>query len=265
MRVKLIVEFDGTDYAGWQRQENAMTVQQRLEEALARLFGRPVTVQGASRTDAGVHAAGMVCHFDVETRIPAERIAYALNFTLPRDIRVKDSQEVAACFHARFDARAKWYRYTIYNHKHAGALNRRTVAHVPVALDVDRMREALTSLLGRHDFAAFAASGSVVKDTVREIYVAELQKNGDTIVLDLIGSGFLYNMVRIIAGTLMDIGRGKLESDAFEAMLTTGSRLKGGVTAPPQGLILQRIYYDTVPSYARYLKEKSALDGLTPA
>ena len=131
MRIKLIVEFDGTDYAGWQRQENAMTVQQKLEEALERLFGEKITVFGASRTDAGVHAAGMVCHFDVETKIPVERIAYALNFTLPKDIRVKDSAQTAPGFHARFDAKAKWYRYTIYNHKHASALNRRTVAHVP--------------------------------------------------------------------------------------------------------------------------------------
>ncbi|MFR4251857.1 MAG: tRNA pseudouridine(38-40) synthase TruA [Christensenellales bacterium] len=265
MRIKLIVEFDGTDYAGWQRQENAITVQQRLEEALERLFGEKITVFGASRTDAGVHAAGMVCHFDVETKIPAERIAYALNFTLPKDIRVKDSAQAAPGFHARFDAKAKWYRYTIYNHKHASALNRRTVAHVPYVLSVSRMQEALQDLLGKHDFAAFAASGSVVKDTTREIYLARLQKNGDKIVLDIMGNGFLYNMVRIIAGTLIDVGRGKLGTDTFKKMLQTKDRVQGGMTAPPQGLILQRIYYETVPTYAQYLCEKSALDGPTLA
>ena len=265
MRIKLIVEFDGTDYAGWQRQENAMTVQQKLEEALERLFGEKITVFGASRTDAGVHAAGMVCHFDVETKIPVERIAYALNFTLPKDIRVKDSAQTAPGFHARFDAKAKWYRYTIYNHKHASALNRRTVAHVPYVLSVSRMQEALQDLLGKHDFAAFAASGSVVKDTTREIYLARLQKNGDKIVLDIMGNGFLYNMVRIIAGTLIDIGRGKLGTDTFKKMLQTKDRVQGGMTAPPQGLILQRIYYETVPTYAQYLCEKSALDGPTLA
>ena len=265
MRIKLIVEFDGTDYAGWQRQENAITVQQRLEEALERLFGEKITVFGASRTDAGVHAAGMVCHLDVETKIPVERIAYALNFTLPKDIRVKDSAQAAPGFHARFDAKAKWYRYTIYNHKHASALNRRTVAHVPYVLSVSRMQEALQDLLGKHDFAAFAASGSVVKDTTREIYLARLQKNGDKIVLDIMGNGFLYNMVRIIAGTLIDIGRGKLGTDTFKKMLQTKDRVMGGMTAPPQGLILQRIYYETVPTYAQYLCEKSALDGPTLA
>ena len=265
MRIKLIVEFDGTDYAGWQRQENAMTVQQKLEEALERLFGEKITVFGASRTDAGVHAAGMVCHFDVETKIPVERIAYALNFTLPKDIRVKDSAQTAPGFHARFDTKAKWYRYTIYNHKHASALNRRTVAHVPYVLSVSRMQEALQDLLGKHDFAAFAASGSVVKDTTREIYLARLQKNGDKIVLDIMGNGFLYNMVRIIAGTLIDIGRGKLGTDTFKKMLQTKDRVMGGMTAPPQGLILQRIYYETVPTYAQYLCEKSALDGPTLA
>lgn len=265
MRIKLIVEFDGTDYAGWQRQENAITVQQRLEEALERLFGEKITVFGASRTDAGVHAAGMVCHLDVETKIPVERIAYALNFTLPKDIRVKDSAQTAPGFHARFDAKAKWYRYTIYNHKHASALNRRTVAHVPYVLSVSRMQEALQDLLGKHDFAAFAASGSVVKDTTREIYLARLQKNGDKIVLDIMGNGFLYNMVRIIAGTLIDVGRGKLGTDTFKKMLQTKDRVQGGMTAPPQGLILQRIYYETVPTYAQYLCEKSALDGPTLA
>lgn len=261
MRIKLIVEFDGTEYAGWQRQNNAVTVQQRLEEALQRLFGTPICVQGASRTDAGVHAAGMVCHFDIETKIPPERIAYALNFTLPKDIRIKESIRVAETFHARFDAKAKWYRYTIYNHKHASALNRRTVAHVPYALEAAKMQEALNVLLGRHDFAAFAASGSIVKDTTREIYLAQLQKKGDLLILDVIGSGFLYNMVRIIAGTLIDIGRGKLQTDAFAKMLLTKERIQGGMTAPPQGLILQRVYYGAPPSYEQYLCQKSMLDG----
>jgi len=235
MRIKLIVEFDGTEYAGWQRQNNAITVQQRLEEALERLFGSPLCVQGASRTDAGVHAAGMVCHFDIETKMPSERIAYALNFTLPKDIRVKESSRVSDTFHARFDAKAKWYRYTIYNHKHASALNRRMVAHVPYALDPLKMQRA------------------------------QLQKRGDLLVLDIVGSGFLYNMVRIIAGTLIDIGRGKLQTDAFAKMLRTKERIQGGITAPPQGLVLQRVYYGAPPSYEQYLCEKSILDGVAPA
>ena len=244
MRIKLIVEFDGTDYAGWQRQENAMTVQQKLEEALERLFGEKITVFGASRTDAGVHAAGMVCHFDVETKIPVERIAYALNFTLPKDIRVKDSAQTAPGFHARFDAKAKWYRYTIYNHKHASALNRRTVAHVPYVLSVSSMQEALQDLLGKHDFAAFAASGSVAKSTVRTIYRAQVERQGEDVVLTVLGDGFLYNMVRILAGTLCEVGAGRMQPDAIPGILASRDRSQAGPTLPAKGLFLEKVDYD---------------------
>ena len=265
MRIKLLVEYDGTDYAGWQRQNDVPTVQQCIEDALGDLLGTPTVVHGAGRTDAGVHAMAMPCHFDAQTRIPADRIAYALNFVLPKDIRIKESCQVADTFHARFDAKAKWYRYTIYNHRHASALNRRTTCHVPYPLDLRRMSDALHPLLGKHDFGAFAASGSKVENTVREIYVAELHQLGDCIVLDVIGSGFLYNMVRIIAGTLMDIGRGKCEVNALEQMIRTGSRLQGGITAPPQGLMMMRVFYQSAPTYQQYLLLRGRQDGFSPA
>ena len=169
-RIHLVVEYDGTDYAGWQRQSNAMTVQEQLERAVKRLTGETVCVSGASRTDAGVHALGQSAHFDTESRIPADKFSFALNTLLPPDIRVVKSEEVAADFHSRFSGHGKRYRYLIHAAPHAGALNRRTHAHVIYPLDVEKMQREALDLVGTHDFAAFAASGSVVKDTVRTIY-----------------------------------------------------------------------------------------------
>ena len=160
--------------------------------------------------------------------------------------------------------RQNWYRYTIYNHKHASALNRRMVAHVPYALDPLKMQRALCTLLGRHDFAALRF-GKRGKGYDKGNLLCAAAKCGDLLVLDIVGSGFLYNMVRIIAGTLIDIGRGKLQTDAFAKMLRTKERIQGGITAPPQGLVLQRVYYGAPPSYEQYLCEKSLLDGVFPA
>ena len=243
-RIHLIVEYDGTDYAGWQRQSNAMTVQEQLEIAVKRLTGETVCVSGASRTDAGVHALGQSAHFDTESRIPADKFSFALNTLLPPDIRVVKSEEVSAEFHSRFSGHGKQYRYLIHAAPHAGALNRRTHAHVIYPLDVDLMRREAQDLLGTHDFAAFAASGSVVKDTVRTIYRADVTQNGSEICLIVEGSGFLYNMVRIIAGTLIGVGSGKIPSGAFRRAIASGSRLDLGITAPAQGLTLMKVFYD---------------------
>lgn len=242
-RIHLIVEYDGTDYAGWQRQNNAMTVQQRLEEAVKKLTGESVCVHGASRTDAGVHALGQSAHFDTDSRIPADKFSYALNTILPPDIRVSRSEEVGRDFHSRFSGKGKRYRYLFYAAPHAGALNRRTHAHVIYPLDVDKMRTEARSLTGTHDFGAFAASGSVVKDTVRTIYRAELEQNGAEIQLIVEGNGFLYNMVRIIAGTLIGVGSGKLAPGAFARAIESGNRLDLGITAPAHGLTLMEVFY----------------------
>ena len=244
MRVLLTVEYDGTAYAGWQRQANALAVQQVLEEALSRLTGAQVTLFGASRTDAGVHALGQRAHFDTRSRIPPDKYAYALNTMLPRDIRVRESRAVPDDFHARFSAVGKRYRYQIYAAPHAGALNRNTHAHVIYPLDAEKMRAELSALPGEHDFAAFAASGSVVKDTVRTITRAELLGDGPEYALFIEGTGFLYNMVRIIAGTLIGVGTGKLEPGAFSRALASKSRLDLGVTAPAHGLTLMEVFYD---------------------
>lgn len=243
MRIKLTIEYDGTAYAGWQRQENALAVQQVIEEALTKLTRARVVIAGASRTDAGVHALGQTAHFDTESRIPPDKYAFALNTMLPADIRIRKSEAVSEDFHARFSNKGKRYRYLIYQSPHAGALNRNTHAHVIYPLDDEKMRRELTALIGTHDFAAFAASGSVVKDTVRTIYSASLTRRGDELELLVEGSGFLYNMVRIIAGTLISVGAGRLEEGAFARAIHSGNRLDLGVTAPAHGLTLMEVYY----------------------
>lgn len=250
-RIHLTVEYDGTDYAGWQRQSNAMTVQEQLERAVKRLTGETVCVSGASRTDAGVHALGQSAHFDTESRIPADKFSFALNTLLPPDIRVVRSEEVSAEFHSRFSGHGKRYRYLIHAAPHAGALDRRTHAHVIYPLDVEKMRREALDLVGTHDFAAFAASGSVVKDTVRTIYRVEVSQRGSEICLIVEGSGFLYNMVRIIAGTLIGVGSGKLAPGAFRRAIESGSRLDLGVTAPAHGLTLMEVFYTLETGYEK--------------
>lgn len=242
-RVLLTVSYDGTNYAGWQLQENAVAVQQRLEEALERLIHTPVRVTGASRTDAGVHALGQRVHFDTSSRIPADKYPFALNTCLPPDIRVLEGQNVSGDFHARFDAKGKCYTYRIHNAPHASALYRNITAHVPYRLDVPLMQSALKDLLGTHDFAAFQAAGGTAKTTVRTLTSARLEQQGELLTLTVHGNAFLYNMVRIIAGTLLDIGMGRKAPDAFQTALATGDRLALGMTAPACGLELTRVYY----------------------
>ncbi len=244
MRIRLDIEYDGTNYAGWQRQENALAVQQVIEDALGKLFKKHIALTGASRTDAGVHALGQVAHFDTDVKIPPEKVSYALNTMLPPDIRIWRSGLVPDDFHARFSAVGKKYRYQIRSAPHAGALTRNTHAHMIHPLADERMGQEAKTLLGTHDFGGFAASGSVVKDTVRTIYGITLTHAGDELTLYITGNGFLYNMVRIIAGTLLSVGIGKLAPGAFARAFASGSRLDLGVTAPAHGLTLMEVYYD---------------------
>jgi len=260
-RVRLIVEYDGTEYAGWQRQINAMTIQQRLEEALTKLTKTPVTVTGSSRTDAGVHSMGQTVHFDTASGIPDEKLAYALNTMLPADIRVRRSMSAQSDFHARFQAKGKIYRYLIHNSPHASAMWRNHRAHVMYDLDVDKMNREVQAMIGTHDFAPFAASGSIVKDTVRTIYNARVVRRGDKVMLLVHGNGFLYNMVRILAGTLISVGTGKLEEGAIERALQSMSRLDLGVTAPAHGLTLMRVFYAYDEHEAEEYFEQLIRDG----
>ena len=242
-RLKLIVEYDGTDYCGWQRQINGPSVQQTLEEALSRLTGESIAVTGSSRTDAGVHAMGLCAHFDSATRIPPEKIAFALNTMLPPDIRVRESGLAPEGFHARYAACGKVYRYRFFNSRHDCAIGRQYAAHVPLPLNVALMNEEAQALCGTHDFEAFAASGSVVKSTVRTIYRVQVRRMGESVELLVLGDGFLYNMVRIIAGTLMEVGTGKRAPGAIAKAIETHDRLALGQTAPAKGLTLMRVLY----------------------
>ena len=242
-RILLTVSYDGTNYAGWQLQENAVAVQQRVEEALEKLIHTPIRVTGASRTDAGVHALGQRFHFDTFSRIPADKYAFALNTCLPPDIRILSGREVSGDFHARFDAQGKRYTYRIHNAPHASALYRNITAHVPYKLDFGLMQNALNDLLGTHDFAAFQAAGGTAKTTIRTLTDVQLIKEGDLLTLTVCGNAFLYNMVRIITGTMLDIGMGRKPADAFCTALETGNRLALGITAPASGLELTHVYY----------------------
>ena len=242
-RVLLTIEYDGSAYCGWQRQLNGPSVQQKVEEALFKVTGERIGIIGASRTDAGVHALGQRAHFDMESAIPADKLPFALNTKLPRDIRVTAGREVDARFHARFDAAGKEYGYLIYNRRHPSALLRDLSAHVSVPLDVDAMERACRHLPGTHDFAAFQAAGGTAKTTIRRIDSVSVGRQGDEIRLVIYGTAFLYNMVRIIAGTLIYVGQGRLPEDVFARAIETGDRLLLGPTAPPQGLCLNRVDY----------------------
>ena len=246
-RLLLTLEYDGTPYSGWQRQLNGPSVQEELEKALQRLTKEPITVTGASRTDAGVHALGQRAHFDTLSRIPDDKWPFALNTLLPRDIRVLESQPVGEEFHARFDARGKEYGYLMLNRRHPSALLKDRCAHVPLPLDADSMRRAADTLVGTHDFAAFEASGGTAKTTVRTINAVGLERRGDEVRLLIRGNAFLYNMVRIIAGTLILIGQGKLPEDSFTQAIEKKDRLLLGPTAPAQGLTLNKVFYQEVP------------------
>ncbi len=243
MRIKLIVAYDGTNYNGYQSQVNGIAVQDVLEKAIADLFGEKIRTLGASRTDTGVHAEGNVAVFDVESRIEPSRIAFALNARLPQDIRILDSARVPDDFHPRFQRTIKTYQYHVLNRKFPDPLSRNTEMHYYYDLDEVAMNEACRILIGEHDFASFAASGYSSKTTVREIYDANVVRSGDRITFTVTGNGFLYNMVRIIAGTLLEIGAGKYGPEHMKNVLEARNRKAAGPTAISKGLVLVRIEY----------------------
>lgn len=244
MRIKLVIEYDGTGYCGWQRQDRGKTVQQTIEDALRGLTGEKTILHAAGRTDAGVHALGQVAHFDTESSIPPEKFSFALNGSLPADIRIKDSSLADAGFHARFDAKQKHYRYVMQNAPQASAILRNQSMHVPNQMDLEKMRRAAGYLIGTHDFAAFAGSPCSVKTTVRTVCSIDITQSGSLVQIDVIGNGFLYNMVRIIAGTLMQAGIGKLLPEDVLSILESKDRRRAGITAKPQGLFLVEVRYE---------------------
>lgn len=243
MRVMLRVAYDGTAYSGWQIQQNAVTVEQRLKEALEELFAAPIELTGASRTDAGVHARGNVAVFDVDTRMPAEKIAYALNTRLPEDIRIVCSSEAAPDFHPRYAECVKTYEYKIWNAEFPDPTVRLYSHFEYRHLDAERMNEAARFLVGEHDFTSFCSAGAQVKSKVRTVYSAEVWRDGPMITVRLTGNGFLYNMVRIIAGTLIKAGQGIILPDGVKKALDGRDRGLAGPTAPARGLTLVKIDY----------------------
>ena len=242
-RVRLIIQYDGAGYVGWQTQPNGLAVQEVMEKELFKLTGEKIALQASGRTDSGVHALAQVAHFDTESRIPAEKFCYALNTGLPRDIRVKYSEEAPAEFHSRFDAKHKQYRYTVLNAPHADAFLRDRALHIHYRLDFDAMQEAASYAVGEHDFAAFKAAGSKVDSTVRTIFRSEWTKQGDLLFYDVEGNGFLYNMVRILVGTMLDIGMGRADASTMREAVEGAKRSLAGPTAPPEGLALVRVRY----------------------
>jgi tRNA pseudouridine38-40 synthase len=241
--LKLTVAYDGTAYCGWQRQINGTSVQQRLEEALTPLTGEPPTVNGAGRTDAGVHAAAQVASVRVDIDHACDTIRRAVNVHLPADIRVLHVEDAPATFHARFNAIGKTYRYRMVTADVVHPFDRWFVWHVPGRFDVSAMRNALPGLVGTHDFAAFQAARTTITDTVRTIRRAELSTTEDGLTLDVEGDGFLRHQVRTMMGTLVDVGAGRRGAASLSDLLRTRDRSQAGDTAPARGLTLVRVHY----------------------
>ncbi len=245
MRVKLIVAYDGTNYCGWQVQPNGITIQEVINKTLSELLGEDIETIGASRTDSGVHSLGNVCVFDTNTRMPAEKISYALNQRLPEDIVVLDSCEVDAEFHPRFSKSRKTYEYRILNRRFRNPTRRLDTHFFHYPLDVDKMAEAASYFVGEHDFASFCASGSQSETTVRTIYSCTVEKDEEDIIhIRVCGNGFLYNMVRIIAGTLIKVGDGEIAPEEIKDIILAANRSKAGPTAPANGLTMIGLEYE---------------------
>ena len=242
-RVKLTVAYDGTNYCGWQVQPNGITVQEVLNQCLSEFTGENIETIGASRTDAGVHALGNVAVFDTEMRMPGDKFSFALNQRLPEDIRIQKSEEVDADFHPRYVKSQKTYEYRILNCRFPIPTERFYSHFTYIPLDVDKMKEAASYLIGEHDFKSFCGTGAQVKTTVRTVKEIQIEKSGDRITIRITGEGFLDNMVRVIAGTLMDIGGGLYPPEKMKGILEAKDRKKAGPTAPARGLTLMKIQY----------------------
>lgn len=237
-RVRLIVAYDGTNYHGWQVQKNGITIESELNRCLTELLQEPIEVIGASRTDAGVHAMGNVAVFDTCSRMPAEKISYALNQRLPEDIRIQKSEEVDADWHPRYCDSRKTYEYRIYRGEFPMPLKRLYALHIYYNVDLEKMREAAKFFVGEHDFKSFCQVGAQVKSTVRTVYDVSIIEEGADLVIRVTGGGFLYNMVRIMAGTLLEVGKGKIEPGQIPEIIQAKEREAAGPTAPAHGLTL---------------------------
>lgn len=243
-RVKLVVAYDGTNYHGWQVQDNGITIEEVLNRTISELVQEDIKVIGASRTDAGVHACGNVAVFDTESRIPGDKFSFALNQRLPDDIRIQESCEVDEDFHPRYADTVKTYEYNILNRRFELPSKRLYAAFCYYPMDIERMNQAAAYLVGEHDFKSFCSAGAQVQTTVRTIYAVNVTKEDDMVHIRITGNGFLYNMVRIIAGTLMQVGTGLMEPEQVKEILEARDRSKAGPTAVAKGLTLVEIRYE---------------------
>jgi tRNA pseudouridine38-40 synthase len=243
MNIKLTLEYDGTNYAGWQKQLNAVAVQQIIEAAIYKVTSEKVEVIGASRTDTGVHAKAYVLNFFTESTIPPERFKAALNCKLPEDIVILKSEEVSIEFHARYSSTGKRYCYSILNGLDKPAIGRNYVGYHKAPLDVEAMQEACKLFIGKKDFSAFRNLGSSVKSTTRTIKESYIVQEGNIIKYYVSADGFLYNMVRIIVGTLLQVGNGKLMLEEIPLIIASKDRKMAGKSAPASGLCLEEVYY----------------------
>ena len=243
-RVKLVVAYDGTNYHGWQVQDNGITIEEVLNRTISELVQEDIKVIGASRTDAGVHACGNVAVFDTESRIPGDKFSFALNQRLPDDIRIQEYCEVDADFHPRYADTVKTYEYNILNRRFELPSKRLYAAFCYYPMDIERMNQAAAYLVGEHDFKSFCSAGAQVQTTVRTIYAVNVTKEDDMVHIRITGNGFLYNMVRIIAGTLMQVGTGLMEPEQVKEILEARDRSKAGPTAVAKGLTLVEIRYE---------------------
>ena len=240
--IKITIQYNGKNYCGWQKQNNSPGIQGTIEKAIFDITREEVKITGSGRTDAGVHALGQVANFKTNSQIPVDRIPNALNAKLPKDISIVKAEEVDEDFHSRYSAKKKTYRYQVYNSLYRSPIYADISYPVKYDLDIDKMKKEAKSLIGTYDFKGFMSSGSSVIDTVRTIYNIEVSKSEDLIIIEIEGNGFLYNMVRIIAGTLVDIGRGRI-TEKMSTIIESKSRSMAGHTAPAHGLFLKKVDY----------------------
>ena len=243
-RIRLIIAYDGTAYVGWQTQPNGISIQETIESALSKVTKEKISLHGSGRTDSGVHAHAQVAHFDTETRMPADKIAIATNMFLPPDIRILHSEECSFDFHSRFSAKKKEYRYTIHIGTHSDVFTRNTALQLHHEPDLSLLQNTASMIIGTHDFHAFMSSGTSIENTVRTITESEWFCSGDFLVYRVVGNGFLYNMVRILVGTMLEIAFGNLLCESIHNALVSGNRSDLGPTAPAKGLMLYRVIYD---------------------
>ena len=244
MRYLIKFGYDGTKFHGFQRQNDVKNVQGTLENVLSKVLKSNILIKGSGRTDAGVHALGQIANFKTNSNMPIEKMAIAINSQLKNSIIIKKAEEVDERFHSRYNAKQKTYRYVINNSEYGTAIYRNLQYCFPIKLDAEKMKEAAKYFEGEHDFKAFKSSGTSGKNSVRTIYKAEVRKEGDNIIIELTGNGFLYNMVRIISGTLLDVGLGKIKPEEIPEIIESKDRQRAGRTLPAHGLYLVQVVYN---------------------